>query len=86
MKGFKELFSPRKKAPPASEVPSSAADSQPKAQASVAANPTVPVGEPVIEFPAELPKVTLEDFDLLKVLGKGGFGKVMLVGTPLSTL
>jgi len=35
--------------------------------------------EPVIEMPKELPKVCLEDFDLLKVLGKGGFGKVMLV-------
>ena len=32
-----------------------------------------------IELPSELPKVGLEDFDLLKVLGKGGFGKVMLV-------
>ena len=30
-------------------------------------------------MPSELPKVCLEDFDLLKVLGKGGFGKVMLV-------
>jgi len=35
--------------------------------------------EPTIEMPKELPKVCLEDFDLLKVLGKGGFGKVMLV-------
>ena len=35
--------------------------------------------DPIIEMPGELPKVTLEDFDLLKVLGKGGFGKVMLV-------
>jgi len=35
--------------------------------------------EPEIEIPRELPKVGLEDFDLLKVLGKGGFGKVMLV-------
>ena len=32
-----------------------------------------------IELPKELPKVGLDDFDLLKVLGKGGFGKVMLV-------
>jgi len=32
-----------------------------------------------ITIPSEMPKVTLEDFDLLKVLGKGGFGKVMLV-------
>lgn len=32
-----------------------------------------------IEIPAEMPKVGLDDFDLLKVLGKGGFGKVMLV-------
>merc|ERR1711988_1747722 len=35
--------------------------------------------EPEIAIPSELPKVGLEDFDLLKVLGKGGFGKVMLV-------
>jgi len=35
--------------------------------------------EPDITIPSELPKVGLEDFDLLKVLGKGGFGKVMLV-------
>jgi len=32
-----------------------------------------------ISIPKEMPKVSLEDFDLLKVLGKGGFGKVMLV-------
>jgi len=32
-----------------------------------------------ISIPSDMPKVTLEDFDLLKVLGKGGFGKVMLV-------
>jgi len=35
--------------------------------------------EPTITIPDSLPKVSLEDFDLLKVLGKGGFGKVMLV-------
>ena len=34
---------------------------------------------PDLEMPKDLPKVSLEDFDLLKVLGKGGFGKVMLV-------
>jgi len=32
-----------------------------------------------ISIPSDMPKVGLEDFDLLKVLGKGGFGKVMLV-------
>ena len=32
-----------------------------------------------ISMPADLPRVGLDDFDLLKVLGKGGFGKVMLV-------
>jgi serum/glucocorticoid-regulated kinase 2 len=32
-----------------------------------------------VTIPADLPKVGLDDFDLLKVLGKGGFGKVMLV-------
>ena len=32
-----------------------------------------------IELPGDMTKVALEDFDLLKVLGKGGFGKVMLV-------
>ena len=51
--------------------------------ASVSAVPAVSAGsgsgEPVIEMPKELPKVCLEDFDLLNVLGKGGFGKVMLV-------
>ena len=36
-------------------------------------------GEVDISVPHDLPKVSLEDFDLLKVLGKGGFGKVMLV-------
>ncbi|KAL1514427.1 hypothetical protein AB1Y20_003527 [Prymnesium parvum] len=41
--------------------------------------PTVTDKEPDIAIPDGLPKVTLEDFDLLKVLGKGGFGKVMLV-------
>ena len=38
-----------------------------------------PSEEKDIAIPSELPKVGLEDFDLLKVLGKGGFGKVMLV-------
>ena len=42
--------------------------------------PAAAAAEPEIQFPSDLPKgVTLEDFDLLKVLGKGGFGKVMLV-------
>lgn len=35
--------------------------------------------DPSIAVPEGLGKVTLEDFDLLKVLGKGGFGKVFLV-------
>jgi hypothetical protein len=39
--------------------------------------PPADMGE--IQIPDSLPKVSLEDFDLLKVLGKGGFGKVMLV-------
>jgi len=47
----------------------------------------VPAVEPEtnISIPQDLPKVTLEDFDLLKVLGKGGFGKVMLVRKKNST-
>jgi len=42
------------------------------------ANPASPA-DADISIPSDMPKVTLEDFDLLKVLGKGGFGKVMLV-------
>jgi serine/threonine protein kinase len=51
-----------------------------------AAAPAKSTGEPkpfdensTLEMPEGMPKVVLEDFDLLKVLGKGGFGKVMLV-------
>ena len=37
-------------------------------------------GDSELQLPHELSRgITLEDFDLLKVLGKGGFGKVMLV-------
>jgi len=36
-------------------------------------------GELNLTMPEDLPKVGIDDFDLLKVLGKGGFGKVMLV-------
>ncbi len=32
-----------------------------------------------LTMPDGMPKVGIDDFDLLKVLGKGGFGKVMLV-------
>jgi len=38
-----------------------------------------------LDTPEGLPKVTIDDFDLLKVLGKGGFGKVMLVRKKGST-
>ena len=31
------------------------------------------------DIPASVQRVTVDDFDLLKVLGKGSFGKVMLV-------
>ena len=36
-------------------------------------------GDVTLGMPEGLPKVGIDDFDLLKVLGKGGFGKVMLV-------
>ena len=48
-------------------------------QQATAASVPPPSHIPDIAIPAEMPKVCLEDFDLLKVLGKGGFGKVMLV-------
>ena len=43
--------------------------------------PAAPVGGEDIKLtmPDGMPKVGIDDFDLLKVLGKGGFGKVMLV-------
>ena len=40
---------------------------------------TPPLPEPEVEIPRDIAGVSLDDFDLLKVLGKGGFGKVMLV-------
>ena len=70
--GFMELFTPRSKKPAAQPDNSSGASAPQGAFPAAAA-------EPVIEMPKELPKVCLDDFDLLKVLGKGGFGKVMLV-------
>ena len=53
--------------------------------AAKAAEPTAMDKEPEIGIPDGMPRVTLEDFDLLKVLGKGGFGKVMLVRKKGST-
>merc|ERR1719408_684201 len=48
--------------------------------AETAAETTAPKErEIMIETPDSLPKVTMDDFDLLTTLGKGGFGKVMLV-------
>jgi len=72
--GFKELFAPK-----ASKTQKSLGLSASQ-QGTVAFEPQVTdAGTVQIEVPADLSKVTLEDFDLLKVLGKGGFGKVMLV-------
>jgi serine/threonine protein kinase len=66
-----------------------------KADASKSSGKTTVVVEPTpvaaandgpnIELPSGMPKVVLEDFDLLKVLGKGGFGKVMLVRKKKTT-
>jgi serine/threonine protein kinase len=72
--GIKDMFKGKSKQP-AAEPMSPGGGAAPKA----AEAPPPEEGEIKIENPEGMPKVTLDDFDLLKVLGKGGFGKVMLV-------
>jgi len=83
--GIKDMFTPRSKK-----------DSSKAAEQKAAAVPAAPAGGGAAAAPAEdpdvtlampdgMPKVGIDDFDLLKVLGKGGFGKVMLVRKKGST-
>ena len=77
-------------------TPRSKKDSSKAAEQKAAAVPAAPAGGGAAAAPAEdpdvtlampdgMPKVGIDDFDLLKVLGKGGFGKVMLVRKKGST-
>ena len=80
------LFSPRDKKKNGSSKDVTAKGSSGKAAATPEAEPASgDPNDPVIEMPSGMPKVVLEDFDLLKVLGKGGFGKVMLVRKKKTT-
>jgi len=82
--GIKDIFSPRgKKADKGGSAGGDKAASKApeKSASTVSADAPADAGDDDVklDMPEGMAKVTIDDFDLLKVLGKGGFGKVMLV-------
>jgi len=70
--------------------PRAGGSAKPNYEVGVTPPPPAPNAAPADDANIDIPKdvgggVCLEDFDLLKVLGKGGFGKVMLVRKKNST-